>query len=785
MKIIKSFSVENRGPDINPRISFLATSIVLLGITVAMFSDVLFSSKAIVLSKSNADLFDQFAYWREFGFGHLRQGVLALWNPHIFSGMPFFGGFQSALLYPLNILYLILPLSKAINFSIALHVFLTGIFMYLWTSHRGLHPLACLVSSVLLMFCGAHFMQIQAGHLPHLCTMTWAPLMFLSIDGFFEKRSLGWCLLGMFVITMQILAGYPQHVFYTAVAATIYSAFCMIKVEKRAKIALGLLGMYAGASALGAVQLLTGIRVAWESIRSTGLSYEFASRFSFPPENLVTFLAPGFLGDGTTLPYWGCWYLWEMSLFVSVTGFILAIYGSIHGERSTRRFSMTMALLLLLFALGGYTPLFKILHTWVPGFDMFRGNSKFIFYASLFITMLAGIGLDHILRHKHIHRRTIFTILVFGLLVGAAGVCIRYSVTSTNSIGWWSQVMRAVCVEGESYFLEKYYAAPYFVQKAGLFASKSLMVSAGTCLLLSLLFFLSRFSRKMVYVIALLAMAEIFIFGKASIATLDLASIRNPKIERMLAGYSGNYRIFNPVDPNTAMSMGANDIWGYDSVVLRRYAEFMTFTQGYSPDEATQYVKFSRFHRLYKMLRCRFAFIPSGSRIGIIENKKIMPRLQLMQNYLVIQDRDRIFDIMEDASFDPAKKVILETYPDHEPVVSDEKGTASVVDSSVNHLTIEAELPNPAILLITDTYSSGWRAMPLPGSSQKEYNIMPANYVLRAIPLSRGYHLIRIEYLPSAFRIGKWISISTVFVYIILLGWHFRRAHGMTAVSLL
>jgi len=777
-EIVKSYSMENIRPNINSRVSFLFAIIILLGLTVAMFADVLFSAEAIVLSKANTDLFDQFAYWREFGFNQLRHGVLALWNPHIFSGLPFFGGFQSALLYPLNFPYLILPLARAINAGIALHVFLIGVFMYLWTWYRGLHPLACLLSSVLLMFCGAHFMHIQAGHLPHLCTMIWAPLLFLSIDGFFEKRSLGWCLLGMFAITMQILAGYPQHVFYTAVAALIYSGLCMIKSEKRIKIAVGLLSMYIGASALGAVQLLTGIQVAGESIRSSGLSYEFASRFSFPPENFVTLLAPGFFGDNTNVAYWGRFYLWEMSLFVSVTGLILAIYGSVHGKRSIRRFSVTMALLLLLLSLGAYTPLFKILHIWVPGFNMFRGNSKFIFYASLFITMLAGIGLDYLIRYRRIHRKTIFTMLVLSLLVGTAAVYIRYSSASTNPMGWWGQAMRAVYVDDESYLPEKYYTDPDFVQRAERFASKSLMISAGTCVLLSLLLFLSRITHKMVHVIALLAIVEIFIFGRASLATFNLSSIRDSKIEKMLAAHSGDYRIFNPLNPNTAMSVGMNDIWGYDSVVLTRYAEFMTLTQGYPPDEATQYVRFSRLHRLYEMLRCRFAFIPEGGRIGIIDNKNLMPRLQLIQDYVVIQDRDQIFDMMEDASFDPRKKVILEIQPVPEPVMSGKKGIATVVDSSTNHLTIEANLPNPAILLITDAYSNGWRAMTLPGSSQKRYDVMPANYILRAIPLSKGYHRIRVEYLPLAFQIGKWISVVAVAGYAVLIIWYLRRAYG-------
>ena len=161
---------------------------ILTIVTIAMFADVVLFSDNLILSNNASDIVKQFFYWRDFGFSQLKHGNLALWNPHIFSGAPFLGGFQSALLYPPNILYLILPVSKAINISIALHVLLIGYFMYLWTAYRNLHPLACLCSSIILMFSGAYFLHVYAGHLSNLCTLAWVPLLFLCIDRLFDQR---------------------------------------------------------------------------------------------------------------------------------------------------------------------------------------------------------------------------------------------------------------------------------------------------------------------------------------------------------------------------------------------------------------------------------------------------------------------------------------------------------------------------------------------------------------------------------------------------------------------
>src|SRR5262249_2878707 len=87
-------------------------------------------------------------------------------------------------------------------------------------------------------------------------------------------------------------------------------------------------------------------------------------------------------------------------------------------------------------------------------------------------------------------------------------------------------------------------------------------------------------------------------------------------------------------------------------------------------------------------------------------------------------------------------------------------------DSSPGHLTIEAEVRQPAILLVTDNYFKGWRIQSLPGSSQSHYDILPANYCLRAVPLAAGTHHLRMDYLPTGFAVGRWVSgiALTIFV---------------------
>ena len=57
-----------------------------------------------------------------------------------------------------------------------------------------------------------------------------------------------------------------------------------------------------------------------------------------------------------------------------------------------------MMLVTLVLAMGKYTPLFPLLFEYAPGFNLFRGMDKFIWLTALFLSMLAGIGLDQVLR---------------------------------------------------------------------------------------------------------------------------------------------------------------------------------------------------------------------------------------------------------------------------------------------------------------------------------------------------------------------------------------------------
>jgi hypothetical protein len=57
----------------------------------------------------------QFYPWQQFAAEMWRSGNVPLWNPFVGNGAPLAANLQSAVFYPLNILYLLLPVERAMG----------------------------------------------------------------------------------------------------------------------------------------------------------------------------------------------------------------------------------------------------------------------------------------------------------------------------------------------------------------------------------------------------------------------------------------------------------------------------------------------------------------------------------------------------------------------------------------------------------------------------------------------------------------------------------------------
>ena len=763
----------------------LTAGAILLLLLLLLLGNTLAPGGEVLLSRVGLDLFAQFVAWRKFGFEQLAQGNLALWNPHVYGGAPFFGGFQAALLYPPNWLYLVLPLPLAVNLGIVLHLWFGGFFMYLWTASRRFHFLACLTAAILFMFCAPHFLHVFAGHLSNLCALVWIPLILLAVEKLLAQPRLRWLLVGTAAVSLQVLAGHPQYVFYTALAVGLYCALRIGSAPGKWRSLAALVLMNVAVLGLTAVQWLSGLQASRECVRAGGVAYNFAAMFSFAPENLLTLLLPNFFGDARVVEYWGRCYLWEQSLFFGVSGFLLALWGVWTWKSRERGHAVILIVVMMVLALGSHTPIFPLLYRFVPGFDLFRGNARFMQIAMIFALLLAAAGFDQLWRSRGVPRLPVWLLLLVALGVGWAGFVLRQEIMVAPQAGWWPQVLAWPAKTGECYLQAQTYATSDYVEASGWLASRSLTWAAcklsGVALLLLLFGTRPRLRRWLGVSVCVVAAAEIFVFAQHYKSGFALRRVLLPDVQKFLADHPGDYRVLCNLAPNWPMAVGANDLWGMDPGVTKRYAEFMNFSQGQDPAQANQYLALKNISPLFRLLRCRFVFTAENGQLRIADLPHPLPRVLLATRWLVKGDRDAVLNALVAPGFDPVTTVVLEEPPHGLNVRSDDSaadtsaGTARIVAEETDRLVLEADVTRPAVLLLTDVWTPSWTARALAGSSQSEYRVQPGDYVLRAIPLRPGHHRLAVEYRPAGFGVGAWISGLSLLLFGGLCVWCLRE----------
>jgi hypothetical protein len=713
---------------------------------------------------SNTDTSGQFAAWRSFAADNIRAGHFPLWNPYTYAGQPFLGDFMSAELYPPNVIFLFLPLGRALNLSCLLHLLILGWGMAFWAGRRGYHPLACALCGLTLALSGPVFLRLYSGHIPFLSTLAWVPWMFAALEAAWRGPARRPLLLASVCICLQILGGGEQYVFYAAIAAGLHALVQTIMVPVVRRRALPLLALaYLLALPLAAMQLLPGLAAVSESVRNGKMAFDFINIFPFPPENLLTLVAPGFFGHLSNNSYWGRACLWEMSLFAGVSG--LALAGLALGDRVHRRAAwMDFALIppLFVLALGDHTPVLHFLYDYFPGFGSFRCQAKFIFPLVLFGVLLLGAGADALIRGRCGAR-----LYAWGLLLAGVG-CSGAGVVLWQQPGHLTGLLRFIQESHKSYVPNERYGEASFIHDCGVQAGQSLAQGGAILLLVGLALLLARSRPDWRWMPLAVLPLEMAFFMQTNLGFADLTTIVPPEMTTLVASQPGDYRVLDFPALDNGYLLGKSDIWGSDPTPLKRYAEFVSFTQRKNPDLASQEIVFYSLPPIYSLLRLQFAFAKTDKFI-IYQLPNPLPQALLVSDYRVLPDRDAIFAELAIPDFNPRLAVFLESEPSPRPEPAATPGTVKVTEVNGDLLDIEADTPAPAILLITDLYSRDWQARPLAGSVQQHYDLLPGDYILRAIPLEAGHHHLAVEYNPPSLRTGLIISAVAWLMWIGLI----------------
>jgi hypothetical protein len=352
----------------------------------------------------------QFYPWRQFAFTEIGAGRLPSWNPYVGAGAPLLANEQTAVFYPPNWLFLLLPDPQAMSWIAVLHVIWAGVGMWLFAGALGLPTFGRGISTLSYALSG--YVIARLSSFPTADAVAWIPWVFWLVHRVIlerKARDVGWLALAF---AMQLLAGHAQTALYSSVGVGLYALWGAMSQQRRdpARVRIYGLAMIGVGMALGAavaaVQIVPTAEYLRESQRSGGLDYKTLTNLSYHPLRLFTLFSPNFFGTPADGSYLAKGIYFEDAAYIGFIPMVSALAAVIgwfrkrklpdeHPTFTSVPFWALLALVALIVAFGRYTPIFRVLYDHVPTFDAFREPVRWLVLTVFSLSVLAGIGTGH------------------------------------------------------------------------------------------------------------------------------------------------------------------------------------------------------------------------------------------------------------------------------------------------------------------------------------------------------------------------------------------------------
>lgn len=167
------------------------------------------------------DVTFQIEPWLLFLRSELRAGRWPFWNPHQSSGATYWSNGQSAPLFPLHLLFTLLPLELGFVLLPWLRVAIGALGTFFLARELGIGRAGAAMSAVVYPLSGRLVSFLLFPMANALCLVPW---VFLAVERLAAGERSGkraWTLLAA-LAGLQLLAGHPETAFFTALACGIY-----------------------------------------------------------------------------------------------------------------------------------------------------------------------------------------------------------------------------------------------------------------------------------------------------------------------------------------------------------------------------------------------------------------------------------------------------------------------------------------------------------------------------------------------------------------------------------
>jgi len=718
------------------------------------------------------DMINEGYQLRSFGVGELRAGRgFPLWNPFVYGGQPYLAILPGPVFYPSSLLYLVMPLYRAIGWTFVLHTFLSGLFAYAAARSIRLGRGAAAVTGLAFMFTGFVVSTLYGGHDGRMFAMVLIPLAFAMLERGLDSGRPRWFLgLGL-VVALQIFTPHIQLMYYSSLALSLYAAL-RIGQEARsggARKALNLAGLWALAFGLaglvGAAQLLPTVQILDVAVRGgAGESgYAFASSWAMPPQEISGLLLPDLIGSLGT--YWGSNPFKLHTEYLGAVPLGLAVV-ALAGIRRDRRvlFVAITALVCVLFALGSATPVHRLAYHLLPFVKQFRAPSMMLGPAALMVALLAGLGWQRTLEARR-EARPMAWPWVLGLalpllLLGLAAAfspegMLRWARTAWFPVGWTRMPA---------------------VDPTGALRTNGLFVVAGVGGALAAVWSVStrRAPEWTVALVLLVMVADGWRVDSRYLRTVTEEAVfpSDAAIEYLRSSLGPGERAFPPAGmtgygPSELSVHGIPTVTGIQKFRLEWYERF---TGGLGMQNVGTMAALG-------LLDVGYVVAGPGLTGEAVRLEAEAPRGSV---YRVVPDVPHaFFPRRVQATPDTAEALrrVLEADPLDLAVVEGPsapgagEGTATITRFEPNELEIDVQASLGGLLFLSEVFYPAWQAW----VDDEPVPILRTNTAFRGVVVPSGQHTVRMRYSSAEFRLGFGISgVSAVLAIAwILLG--FRR----------
>lgn len=776
--LVEETEIRERGSRGWITVSFLVAA---AGISLVFYRDFVFHSDRMLWG---TDMVVEGFPLRRFALEELRSGRgLPLWNPFLYGGLPYLATLPGPVFYPTSLLYLLLPLYRAIGWTFVIHTFLAGAFAYFAGRSFGLRRSASSVCGLAFMLSGYVLSTLHGGHDGRMFAMVLIPLVFGMAERGLRGGSAAWYVGLGAAVGLQILTPHVQVMYFSTLALALYAGIRLITLHRErgpdggglVRPVLWFTGALCLGAALGAVQLLPTFALLGHVGRAAQeVGYDFAASWSLPPQELSALVLPDLIGSLGS--YWGANPFKLHTEFmggVPIALALVAVIGSFtrDGSREHRNLVWFLAIASLLgicFALGAATPVHRLAYSVVPLVKSFRAPVMMLGPVAFFVALLAGLGWERIQRSgpKTLGPAMWVAAAPFVLLMFAAVLApeklLDFAYYSWFLAGWATRptaelapVLRVAGILGLASWLA--------VLAAGWASNKGLARGWWTVPLLILL--LVDLWRVDVRYLQTAAFTDVFPVD----TTTELLKERLEPGERAWA-------LERTYNSNELMYFGIPTVVGTQKFLFSWYGRLVG---------GLAYENLWRRPVLWQLFDIRFLvtrtdpetpllnLLAEGSRGGLYEVTLAAPHAFFPARVTAVSDTAEALRRTL-ALQDPGEEAVVESLSDL-PAGS---GTVRLTGWSPDELTLTAVVEREGLLFLSEVWAPGWRAY----VDALEVKVYRTDTAFRGIVVPVGEHRIRFVYSSPGFRWGSRVSAAALLIVFVGIGvglWRMRAASRM------